>query len=1018
MTTRNHKKNRARISSILVAASAIPPILSSIASAAITTDTWANGASSTTWDTVGTQEFTGSPGKFTNSDAVVFLDNAGTQAVNVGASGVQPSSVEFKHISSSTLTTYTFTDLAGGTTGISGTSTITLDSSFNGSVIFASPNTYTGTTTISGGALYVDAAQTGAGNFFFSSLSNNATLGGTGSIGLASGKSISLTGSGSSAMAILSPGDPTTPDATLTLGTTGNNNSVTLGSRSELALDIGGTAAASDEVIINGSLNTSSSSSKLFINANNPTLGKYTLVSYSAGDSYTGNGNQASSGGFSTVSGLPSNYRLNVTTSSGSSSAGEIDMLRLANITSQTASPVSSTVITGGTTNINVSATNAGSTGGDTLSISASASGKGFSGSASNSSVASGANFSPAAFNGFSATGTAAAAGTYTGTVSFTGTDVSNSSSTAINSGVTSTISVTVLNHSNAALALSSGNNQTVFQNTPVTATLSLTNSGSSRSPLDVNTLSSGLAGSTGTAVIASNGSGAYTATLNTSTAGLAQSRVFTLKAGDEQSLPGASALTTLSQTVGLNVYSHANPTLSLTSGNNQTLIVGSTGATAQMTLSNPVTVPTAMDVTQLDSTLTGKFGSAAVSAGGTSTYTAALNSSTVGLNQTETYHLKAGDSAAITGANPQSAVSQSVTVNVVNPAQFSFTSTNGTSSIVPDAKITTDTINLGSFVAGSGAAGVQTINLSNLIANLAGTNANLELTQSATGTPNAISYTAVPFGGLTAGSVASNGGVVTLNTATPGTFSNTYTINLQDDQTIYGHNAVGSDQLVLDLTGTITSAYRATATFSDNPPATGTHLSGISTALGSYDINPIGLPPSVQPGYLDLISNGNGATGYVTIAPTGGPSAMILIGISLTAADSAGPDHVLTAANDLATLQDIVADLNLPGASTNSAGSVQAYVYDSADAAAFLDAENALDYQNGGNSFSILLVTQDPQYASFDFSNEVGNLDGITSLSMTNIGVIPEPVTTPLIAFSAGSLLMRRRRHSSAVRA
>ena len=85
-----------------------------------------------------------------------------------------------------------------------------------------------------------------------------------------------------------------------------------------------------------------------------------------------------------------------------------------------------------------------------------------------------------------------------------------------------------------------------------------MTDSGTNLSPLDVNTLSSGLSGGTGTAVIASGGSGVYTAALNTGTAGLSQSESFSLKAGDQQSLPGASPLATLPQNVTLNVYNHA----------------------------------------------------------------------------------------------------------------------------------------------------------------------------------------------------------------------------------------------------------------------------------------------------------------------------------------------------------------------------------------------------------------------------------------------------------------------------
>ena len=140
-------------------------------------------------------------------------------------------------------------------------------------------------------------------------------------------------------------------------------------------------------------------------------------------------------------------------------------------------------------------------------------------------------------------------------TISFTGSDPN-----ASNSPQTTTATLTVLGHSNPALGVASGNNQSVFKGVAgIAATLSLTDSGTNLSPLDVNTLSSGLSGSTGTAVIPCGGSGSYIAALSTAAAGLSQSQSFSLKAGDEQALSGANALGTLTQSItGLNVYNHA----------------------------------------------------------------------------------------------------------------------------------------------------------------------------------------------------------------------------------------------------------------------------------------------------------------------------------------------------------------------------------------------------------------------------------------------------------------------------
>ena len=137
----------------------------------------------------------------------------------------------------------------------------------------------------------------------------------------------------------------------------------------------------------------------------------------------------------------------------------------------------------------------------------------------------------------------------------------------ALNSGGTQSVAVTVVGHAVPVLGVIGGNNQSVIIGAAgITAALSLTDNGTSLSPLDVNTLSSGLTGATGTAVIASGSSGSYTATLSTSMAGLSQSQSFSLKAGDEQALPGASALGTLTRSVtGLNVYDHSNASLAPT---------------------------------------------------------------------------------------------------------------------------------------------------------------------------------------------------------------------------------------------------------------------------------------------------------------------------------------------------------------------------------------------------------------------------------------------------------------------
>ena len=107
---------------------------------------------------------------------------------------------------------------------------------------------------------------------------------------------------------------------------------------------------------------------------------------------------------------------------------------------------------------------------------------------------------------------------------------------------------------------MAGGNNQTIITGgTLGTVTLNLTNSGTNLSPLDVSTLSN-LTGSTGTAVVASNGTGAYTATgFDTATVGLSKTLGTSLSAGDQQSLSGANALATKSASVTYSVLGHAS---------------------------------------------------------------------------------------------------------------------------------------------------------------------------------------------------------------------------------------------------------------------------------------------------------------------------------------------------------------------------------------------------------------------------------------------------------------------------
>jgi hypothetical protein len=154
--------------------------------------------------------------------------------------------------------------------------------------------------------------------------------------------------------------------------------------------------------------------------------------------------------------------------------------------------------------------------------------------------------------------------GNYTSTtlgsnnVSVTATSTGANATTNTSNSATATTTVTVLDHSNAAFSVASGSSQRVIVGSDATATFNLTNSGTGRSALDVNIVSAGLTGVSGTAAVASNGSAVYTAALNTSTAGLSQQQTYSLQAGDQQSLSGHNALATLSQDVSVDVLNHS----------------------------------------------------------------------------------------------------------------------------------------------------------------------------------------------------------------------------------------------------------------------------------------------------------------------------------------------------------------------------------------------------------------------------------------------------------------------------
>ena len=196
-------------------------------------------------------------------------------------------------------------------------------------------------------------------------------------------------------------------------------------SASGLNLGLGNLLTSAGSAVLNGTLNVSGSA----------TLGEYKLLAYAS-----------RSGTFSNVTGLSSSYGLLY-----NANGTELDAEHKAQLGTFTATLANPTVITGGTSNLVVNATNAAPALSDTLNFVAGVSGIGFGLSATGSLAAStsGAFSVPGAFNSASL-----APGNYAGVVTFNGSNAALGG-LALGSGGTQSVIATVLDHSNASLSSS-----------------------------------------------------------------------------------------------------------------------------------------------------------------------------------------------------------------------------------------------------------------------------------------------------------------------------------------------------------------------------------------------------------------------------------------------------------------------------------------------------------------------------------------------------------------------------------
>jgi autotransporter-associated beta strand protein len=178
--------------------------------------------------------------------------------------------------------------------------------------------------------------------------------------------------------------------------------------------------------------------------------------------------------------------------------------------------------------------------------------------------------------------------------------------------------------------------------------------------------------------LIASGSSQTYTATLSTGTLGT-QTQTFSLNAGDDQTLSGASPPADISTGVTLTVLSHAAPSLTVSGGNNQRAMFGTTGINAGLSLSNGTSGQTglaSLDVNSLGTCVSGGTGGALVASGSTQSYMATLSTGTLG-TQTQVFSLNVGDDQTLPGASPPADISTGVTLTVVSNRVVTASTTN-----------------------------------------------------------------------------------------------------------------------------------------------------------------------------------------------------------------------------------------------------------------------------------------------------------------------------------------------------
>ena len=280
--------------------------------------TWTDNSLSDNWNTTTTNNWAvgnlnatyvdGEPVLFNNSNATGGTAPTGTVVVQAG--GVAPLSVVFGNSGVG----YALSNFAADTNGIKGATTVAIQG--GGMVTFNSPNTYTGTTTISNGTLRLadpNAVQNStvsvgaSGSLTFKSGLGNANLG-----GLAGSGNITLADAGSAPITINVGGNGASTAYSGSLGGSGSLNLV------------GGTLSLSGANGYSGG--TTIQNGTLQAGADNPlpTAGTLTFNAASATGTLDLNGHSVTVGGLAIASGASSNAINQIITNSNASATGTL----------------------------------------------------------------------------------------------------------------------------------------------------------------------------------------------------------------------------------------------------------------------------------------------------------------------------------------------------------------------------------------------------------------------------------------------------------------------------------------------------------------------------------------------------------------------------------------------------------------------------------------------------------------------------------------------------------------------